>query len=102
VKYVHAEDVLPSDLVEKVRRHHVGLIYFRADHEFYEQRRRQVMSLHAEGLPTREIAKRVHLSRRRIQQVVRDATRARTDRHPAPAGSRETSKRTAQREAKSC
>jgi DNA-binding NarL/FixJ family response regulator len=91
VKYVHAGNVLPADLVEKVRRHHVGLIYFPADHEFYERRRRQIMSLHAEGLSTREIAERVHLSRRRVQQVVRNATRVGLSRRPAPDESREKS-----------
>lgn len=72
MKYVQAEDVLPPDLVEKVRQHHVGLIYFPADHEFYYRRRRQVVLLHAEGLSTGEIAERVHLSRRRVQQIIQE------------------------------
>jgi DNA-binding NarL/FixJ family response regulator len=72
VKYVHAGNVLPADLVEKVRRHHVGLIYFPADHEFYERRRHEIVSRRAEGLATREIAERVHVSQRRVQQILKE------------------------------
>ena len=75
MKYVHAEDVLPPDLVAEVRRHHTGLIYVSADHEFYERRYAQITALRAAGLSTQEIAEQVHLCRRRVQQVLR-ASRA--------------------------
>ena len=72
MKYVRAEDVLPPDLIRRVRKYHTGLILIPADREFYERRHQKVLSLHAEGLPTDEIARRVCLCRRRVQQIIKD------------------------------
>ena len=72
MRYVHADDVLPADLVQKVRQHHVGLVYFSADHAFYERRKLLIAALAAEGCSTQDIAQRVHLSRRRVQQILKE------------------------------
>ncbi|MHC5054357.1 MAG: hypothetical protein ACYTKD_06530 [Planctomycetota bacterium] len=72
MKYVHAEEVLPPELVRRVRKHCTGLVYFPADREFYERRYRRVLSLHEKGYPTSVIAERVHLCRRRVQQIIRE------------------------------
>ena len=72
MKYARAEDVLPPDLIKRVRKYHTGLIFVPTDREFYDRRRRKVLSLHAEDLPTDEIADRVHLCRRRVQQIIRE------------------------------
>jgi len=71
--YVHAEEELPPELVRRVRKYCTGLVYFPADREFYERRRREILSLHKKRLPTDEIARRVCLCRRRVQQIVREA-----------------------------
>ena len=76
MRYVHAEDVLPPELVRRVRELRTGLIYFSADQEFYQARRREVLALHGKRLPTDEIARRVHLCRRRVQQIIREAREA--------------------------
>ncbi|MHC5058224.1 MAG: helix-turn-helix domain-containing protein [Planctomycetota bacterium] len=73
MKYVHAEEVLPPELVRRVRKLRTGLIYFPADRGFYERRKREVLSLHKKRLPTDEIARRVCLCRRRVQQIIREA-----------------------------
>ena len=78
MKYVHAGDVLPPELVEQVRRHCTGLIYVPADREFYERRYREVLSLHEKGYPTSVIAERVHLCQRRVQQIVKDVEKMKT------------------------
>jgi DNA-binding NarL/FixJ family response regulator len=72
MNYVNAEKVLPPDLVRRVRELCTGLIYFPADREFFERRRREILSLHKKRLPTDKIARRVHLCRRRVQQIIRE------------------------------
>jgi DNA-binding NarL/FixJ family response regulator len=73
MNYVHAEEVLPPDLIKRVRKYHTGLILIPADREFFEDRYREVLSLHEKGYPTSIIAERVHLCRRRVQQIIREA-----------------------------
>jgi DNA-binding NarL/FixJ family response regulator len=48
------------------------VVYIPASREFYERRRRKVLSLHAKGFPTSVIAERVYLCRRRVQQIIRE------------------------------
>ena len=72
IEYVHADEVLPPKLVRQVQKHCTGLVYIPTSREFYERRRREVLSLHKKGLPTDVIAERVHLCRRRVQQIIRE------------------------------
>ena len=71
--YVHAEEELPPELVRRVRKYCTGLVYFPADRKYFKNRYREVLSLHKKRLPTDEIARRVHLCRRRVQQIICEA-----------------------------
>jgi DNA-binding NarL/FixJ family response regulator len=72
--YVRADEVLPPELLVRVRKHYTGMVYVPAAGEFYEGRRREVLSLHRKGYPTSVIAERVHVCRRRVQQIIRDGS----------------------------
>jgi DNA-binding NarL/FixJ family response regulator len=72
VKYTNAEEVLPPDILRRVQRYHTGYLYVAGTREFYAKRRRTVMDLHRRGLSTREIAEKVHLCVRRVQQIIRE------------------------------
>ena len=73
MRYVRADEVLPPRLLAKVREHCTGMIYVPSDGAFYRERNAEVVRLHKRGVPTDEIARRVHLCRRRVQQVLREA-----------------------------
>ena len=72
IEYIHADEALPPKLVRQVQKHCTGLVYIPTSREFYERRRRKVLSLHAKGFPTSVIAERVYLCRRRVQQIIRE------------------------------
>ncbi len=71
-EYVRADDVLPPKLLMQVQKHYTGVVYIPARREFYQRRRRKVLSLHAKGFPTSLIAERVCVCRRRVQQIIRE------------------------------
>ena len=71
MNYAKAEEILPAKLVEAIRKHCTGMIYVKSDRRFYKERYREVMRLHEQGLPTKEIAERVHLCTRRVLQIIR-------------------------------
>ena len=73
MKHVNAKQVLPPDLLRKVQRHCSGYIYVPNRDDFYERQRARVFELHEQGVSTDEIARRVHLCRRRVQQILRGA-----------------------------
>ena len=80
MRHVNAKQALPPDLLRhlagEVRppvEHCSGYIYVPRRDDFYDRRRAGVLELHRLGLPTDEIARRVHLCRRRIQQIVSEA-----------------------------
>jgi DNA-binding NarL/FixJ family response regulator len=50
------------------------MVYVPVGREFYKGRRREVLSLHEKGLPTSVIAERVHVCRRRVQQIIKDGS----------------------------
>ncbi len=70
MNYTKAEEILPARLVEQIRKHCTGMIYVRSDRSFYRKRYREVMRLHGQGLPTKDIAERVHLCTRRVLQII--------------------------------
>ena len=78
MRYIHAEKVLPPELLREVQKHHTGLIYVPSDGAFYRERNSEVMRLHGQGLPTAEIARRIYLGPRRVRQIVKSETDKRT------------------------
>jgi DNA-binding NarL/FixJ family response regulator len=73
MKHVNASEVLPPDLLRMVQKHCSGYIYVPSSRAFWHDRRSEVLRLHSCGLGTAEIAGRVHLCVRRVQQIVRVA-----------------------------
>ena len=71
MKHVNAKQVLPPDLLREVQRHCHGYVYVPGRDGFYERRRTEVIRLSRQGIPTDEIARRAHLCRRRVQQILR-------------------------------
>lgn len=55
--YANARDVLPPEVLDTVRRHFSGLLWVPSDVGFYEERRKLVLALKDQGVPTREIAR---------------------------------------------
>ena len=73
MRYTRAEKVLPPELLREVQKHHTGLIYVPGEPGYYERRNREVVRLHRQGLSTKEIAEKVFLSERRVQQILKGA-----------------------------
>ena len=76
MRYARAEKVLPPELLKEVHKHHTGLIYVPRDPGFYERRNHEVVCLHQQGLSTKEIAEKVFLTERRVQQILKGAAAA--------------------------
>ncbi len=72
MRYTRAEKVLPPKLLKEVQKHHTGLIYVPGDPGYYERRNCEVARLRQQGLSTREIAEKVFLSERRVQQILKN------------------------------
>jgi len=68
--YANARDVLPSEVLDTVRRHFTGLLWVPSDVGFYEERRKLVLALKVQGVPTREIARLSGVTPRRVRQIV--------------------------------
>ena len=85
MRYQKAEEVLPAELLAEVQKYADGVYLYiprRADHrqswgdstryrEELRQRDESIRLLHREGLGTRELAERFHLSVKTIQRVLR-------------------------------
>ena len=69
MKYRNAANVLPADLLEEVRAYHEGLLYVPSNRN--EQRDKEILVLRRRGMTLTQIAKRVHLSKRRVLQILR-------------------------------
>ena len=68
--YANARDVLPPEVLDTVRRHFTGLLWVPSDVGFYEERRKLVLALRGQGVPTREIARLSGVTPRRVRQIV--------------------------------
>ena len=55
---------------ELVRQHFTGLLWVPSDVGFYEERRKLVLALKGQGVPTREIARLSGVTPRRVRQIV--------------------------------
>lgn len=85
MRYQKAEEVLPAELLAEVQKYADGVYLYiprRADHrqswgdstryrEELRQRDESIRLLHREGLGTRALAERFHLSVKTIQRVLR-------------------------------
>ena len=70
--YANAKHVLPPALLREVQRFFVGRLYIPARENIAMRRRTLVLTLATRGLNTKEIAERVHVSRRWVQQILHD------------------------------
>lgn len=73
--YANAADVLPPELLAQVQQYHTGHLWVPDDGAFYRERNERIVRLYAEGVPTRDISATVHLSERRVGQIL-EAVRA--------------------------
>ena len=62
MNYAKAEEVLPARLVDQIRKHCTGMIYVKSDRRFYKERYREVVRLHGQGLPTKDIGTTMSVS----------------------------------------
>ncbi|HRT94010.1 MAG TPA: helix-turn-helix domain-containing protein [Planctomycetota bacterium] len=74
--YVNAARVLPQELLEELRRHCVGLVYVPVRDDFKKRRAALVARLGDLGVPAREIAALCGLTRRRVQQILKEHAEA--------------------------
>ena len=70
MKHVSAEDVLPSELIEQLRKYCTGYIYVPGAARAGQRRRERVFELSGMGLTTAQIAEEVGLCKRRIRQIL--------------------------------
>ena len=68
--YFNGNDVLPPDLLAEVQRHVTGLVWIPAPNAFFGERRKLILTLHKQGVPTREIARLAGISVRRVNQII--------------------------------
>ena len=85
MRYLKAEDVLPTQLLAEVQKYADGVYLYiprRADHrqnwgnstryrEELEQRNESIRTQHRAGMTPRELAERFHLSVKTIQRILR-------------------------------
>ncbi len=69
MKYRNAATVFPPELLRRIQEYHEGLLYVPSTRN--SQRDREILALHRRGLTVTQIAKHVHLSRRRVLQILR-------------------------------
>ncbi len=82
--YANARDVLPPEVLDTVRRHFTGLLWVPSDVGFYEERRKLVLALKAQGVPTLEIARLSGVTPRRVRQIVAQGRAEPTPTHRDP------------------
>ena len=70
MRHVNARDVLPEKVLRLVQRYCAGYIYVPSTRESWRRSRSGVLALQEKGLPVRAIAERVHLSERRVRQIL--------------------------------
>jgi len=70
MRHVNAREVLPPELLREIQKHCSGYIYVPSTRRFYEERKRRVRELAARGLAVAAIAEAVHLSERRVRQIL--------------------------------
>jgi DNA-binding NarL/FixJ family response regulator len=68
--YVNGRDILPPELLAEVQKHVRGLVWIPSPDTFIRERRELILSLRAEGVPTREVARLAGISVRRVNQIV--------------------------------
>jgi hypothetical protein len=73
--YVSARDVLPRELLAVVQEHYSGgFIYIPPPaNSYYTERRKLVLALRLQGVPTDEIAGMASVTPRRVRQILAQA-----------------------------
>jgi hypothetical protein len=73
--YVNARDVFPPELLAAVQQHFSGgFIYVPPpESEYFAERRKLVLALHFQGVPTAEIARMASVTPRRARQILAQA-----------------------------
>jgi hypothetical protein len=69
--YANARDVLPPGLLSQVQEHWIGMLWVPSPRTFYEDRKKLVLTLKAEGVSSREIAALAGVTPRRVNQILR-------------------------------
>ena len=67
--YANANEVLPKELSEKLRKHYIGMLYIPAKNSKGQNTKNLVLSLTANGTSSHEIEIITGLTRRRINQI---------------------------------
>lgn len=70
-KYYNARDILPGPLLHEVQRYVHGNIYVPVPAKQSARNRARVLALRGQGLGTREIARRLRLTQRCVQKILR-------------------------------
>ncbi|MHC5056670.1 MAG: hypothetical protein ACYTKD_18405 [Planctomycetota bacterium] len=70
MRHVNARKVLPPELLRELQKHCSGYIYVPSTRAFYAERKRRVLEFAASGLAVAAIAEAVHMSERRVRQIL--------------------------------
>ena len=82
--YATARDVVPPDALGTALRQFIVLLWVPSDVGFYEERRKLVLALKGQGVPTREIARLSGVTPRRVRQIVAQGRAEPTPTHRDP------------------
>ena len=70
-QYANAVDVLPKELLEKIRQYHRGMLYIPDDRN-RDDTKKFVLSMFKNGIPSSEISMLSGLTKRRVNQIIQD------------------------------
>lgn len=68
-QYANAVDVLPKELLERIRQYHSGMLYIPGDRNRNDNKK-FVLSMFKNGIPSSEIAMLSGLTKRRVNQII--------------------------------
>ncbi|HRR82460.1 MAG TPA: helix-turn-helix domain-containing protein [Planctomycetota bacterium] len=69
--YRNAFEVFPKELVRQLQQHYVGLVYIPKHGDYYKHRAELIVRLSDKKASSREIAELCGLSRRRVNQILK-------------------------------
>ena len=68
-QYANAADVLPKELLEKIRQYHRVMLYIPDDRN-RDDTKKFVLSMFKNGIPSSEISMLSRLTKRRVNQII--------------------------------
>ena len=92
--YANAEDILPTELVQEIRKYCSGLLWIpHTLRSIREARKNLILNLHNQGTSNKEIAQLAKVTDRRVRQIIGEYgnnTCAKSESSPEPTSEEST------------